>query len=552
MNLSGKIDNNFETLHKLILKSCERNSETIALIGDGGNGEKIRYRRLAEIVPKIAGSLHSLGFGKNDRIGIIGENCPGWSIVYLSILAAGATVVPVDPAMKENELVKFFRTASLKALFCSRKLYDSVKNIILLNGFEIELYVLEQKDSQGLNRFIGDKLYLEDNINSDDTAVIIFTSGTTGDPKAVNLTHRNLISNIKSIIKSKICSEYERFLSILPLFHTFEATVGFLYCLSSGYTIIYARALTSKYLLEDIKNNDITVFLAVPLLYEKIYNAILRKLNSAPFIKRNLFKTLYSISRLNKNLGVKLFKSFRKQAGLGTITRFISGGAPLSPQIAEWFNTIGIKLLQGYGLTECSPVVSVNRPKDVRYSSIGSPLPGVDVKIVNPTSDGIGEIVVRGANVTPGYINNPEATLELIRDGWLYTGDLGKIENGHIYITGRKKNLIVSGGGKNIYPEEIETELDLSGLIMESIVYGKTKSGKTGESICAIIVPDMEVLESIENGRPGAKRIRELIKIEVDMVNSRLSDYKRIESFEIRLEEFEKTSTRKIKRRLYV
>ncbi len=256
------------------------------------------------------------------------------------------------------------------------------------------------------------------------------------------------------------------------------------------------------------------------------------------------------MSRVNKNLGFNLFKSFRQKAGLGSITSFISGGAALPPTITKWFNTIGIKLFQGYGMTECSPVVTVTRPDDIRYDSIGPPLPDVEVKIDNPNGDGIGEIIVRGENTTPGYIDNPKATAELIRDGWLYTGDFGKFENGHFYVTGRKKNLIVSGGGKNIYPEEIEIELDLSGLVLESIVYGKIKQGKTGESICAIIVPDMDVIDS--NDKKTPERIRELIKTEVDEVNKRISDYKRIETFEIRLEEFEKTSTRKIKRRLYI
>jgi len=550
MESSNENDFDFKPLHRIILDSCERNHKSIALIGNGGNGQQVSYNQLKDMITCCSGKLHSLGYGKNDRIGIFSENCPEWSVAYLSILSCGATVVPIDPAMKENELVKFLRIASVKFVFCSEKLIKSVKDIIALNDFQMELCSLNGSDVNNLNSMIGDDKFVEESVPPDQTAVIIYTSGTTGDPKGVNLTHKNIIANIKSIEKAKICVKNTRFLSILPLFHTFESTVGLLYPLYCGYAIIYARSLTPKILIEDIKNNQITCLLAVPLLYEKFYNAIQRKLKSAPLIKRTLFKSLFLLSRVNKNLGTALFKSFREKAGLGSIKRFISGGAPLPPTITEWFHTIGIKLIQGYGLTECSPVVTVNHPDDIRYNSIGPVLPDVEVRIDNPNNEGIGEIIVRGDNCTPGYIDNPLATAELIRNGWLYTGDLGKIVNGHCYVTGRKKNLIVSGGGKNIYPEEIECELDLSGLILESIVYGKIKEGKTGESICAIIVPDMDVIESTEKLSP--ERIRELIKIEVDEVNKRISDYKRIEKFEIRLEEFEKTSTKKIKRRLYI
>jgi long-chain acyl-CoA synthetase len=233
---------------------------------------------------------------------------------------------------------------------------------------------------------------------------------------------------------------------------------------------------------------------------------------------------------------------------------FISGGAPLPGHIGKWFNLIGLTLLEGYGMTECSPVLAVNRPDNISIGSVGPPLPDIKIKINKPNEEGIGEIIVRGGNTTPGYLNNHEATSELLRDGWLYTGDMGKMDKGLLYITGRSKNIIISGGGKNIFPEEIEGYLNQSDYILESLAVGRERAGKTGEEIWAIIVPDKEQIE-LELTDSGVtlseNRIRELIGEVVKNVNGRLADYKRIVDFEIRTEEFEKTAAKKIKRIKY-
>ncbi len=548
----------FQSVHSCILEICRSKQEKPATVGKGGEGPIYTYGDMGILIGKIAGMLRKFKIRKGDRVGLFSENCPEWGAVYLGILATGAIVVPFDASLKESELGRFLRVAGAKILFTSPKLYKLSSDVIGLGGLETELIQFDEKMFSEIKSNNDIKEYYEKKTKVDDTAVLIYTSGTTGDPKGVILTHRNLLANITSIDQTLNVSEEDKFLSILPLHHTFEAMCGFLFPFYRGLTIVFIRSMKSRDIIEDIKNNQISCVVGVPLLYEKMYNAINRKIEELPLVKRMSFKTMFALSKLDwnltKSLGKTLFAGLRKKAGLDTIFIFVSGGAPIPPRVAEWFNLIGFNFLPGYGLTECSPVVSVNRPGAVRFESSGPALPYVDFKIYEPDVEGVGEVLVRGDNNTPGYLDNPEATADLIRDGWLYTGDLGKIKNGHLYITGRKKNLIVSGGGKNIYPEEIEAELNLSDFIAESLVLGKEKTGKVGENIWAIIVPDREHIAeklNIAEERIEPQRIRKIISAEVNAVNARISNYKKIKDFEIRNEEFEKTSTRKIKRHLY-
>lgn len=546
------------TIFGEILNTCRKFPDKEALLGRGGEGKKFTYRDVADLIGKTAGGLQERGVGKGDRVGILSENCPEWGISYLATLAAGGVVVPLDASLKDAELANLLRVSQIKLLFCSSKWFKPVSNIIVLNALQTELVVLEGEGQQTLEEFAGSKSFIVQDVTTDDTAVLIYTSGTTGDPKGVILTHRNILSNLNSIDKAIEFYENDTFLSVLPMHHTFEATCGFLFPLYLGLKIVYARSLKSRDLFQDIKSNDATVMVGVPLLYEKICGTINKKIRELPPAKRVSLKAFYAASkfawRFRMKIGRTLFKNLREKAGFNTIRLYISGGAPLPSRVAEWFNLVGFDFLEGYGLTECSPVVSVNRTHDIRFGSVGPPLPDVELEIDNSSPDGIGEVKVRGPNNTPGYLDNPEATRDLLRDRWLFTGDMGKIEKRHLYITGRKKNLIVSGGGKNIYPEEIESELNLSDHVLESLVLGRKKSNKTGEEIWAIIVPDIEYFKASDDSRgkePGPERIREVIAKVVSDVNHRLADYKRVARFEIRLEEFEKTSSRKIRRRLY-
>ena len=328
--------------------------------------------------------------------------------------------------------------------------------------------------------------------------------------------------------------------------------------LVQGLTIVYAKSLRSTDIIDDIKGYRVTVVVGVPLLYEKMYHSMRKKIAELPILKRIIIAIYYGICKIGWRIGIKagriLFKKLREKAGLNTVRIFVSGGAPLPVFVAEWFNLIGFEFLEGYGLTECAPVVAVNRFNNMRFGSVGPALPSIEIKIDKQSSEGIGEILVRGENNTPGYLDNSEATNELLKDGWLYTGDLGVIKRGCLYIKGRAKNLIVTGGGKNVYPEELEESLNCSPYILESLVLGRKKENENHESVFALIVPDMEQLELagiVQTEESDSDKIKSIIITEVAKVNNLLSNYKRIPNYEIRFKEFEKTSTKKIKRTLY-
>jgi long-chain acyl-CoA synthetase len=372
------------------------------------------------------------------------------------------------------------------------------------------------------------------------------------------LTHRNLLGDLKGIDLALDFRPTDVMLSILPLHHTFEATCGFLMPLTSGLSVVYARSLKSRDIFEDLAFNKATIMCGVPLIYEKFYQGIQRGITAAPVHRRILFRILFAMSSLGWKLGRKwgqgLFSHLRQKAGLDSIRMFVSGGAPLPSSISRFFNLIGFDFLQGYGMTETSPVVSANRPDDIEFGSSGPPLPGVEVRIDKPNAEGIGEILVRGDICTPGYKDNPEQTAALIVDGWLYTGDLGHLRRGHVWITGRAKNLIISAAGKNIYPEELEEKLVDSGFVLEALVVGRKKKGRQGEEVRAIIVPDVEqfaVELGMSAGEPDMTKVTETLKEVVAQINQQVSDYKRISDFDVQLQELEKTSSKKVKRFIY-
>ncbi len=535
--------------------AVQKNPDHIAFKASGGKGKSYSYKEVLQLVQKLADSISRNSISSSNEIGLISENRPEWGIAYLAISAAGKTVVPIDANLKEKEIAYIFDHSNIETIFTSVRfesfLQDSYNDLNLIS-------FNEASPNYWMNQLSDDNLLEESLADENDVAVLIYTSGTTGDPKAVELTHGNLISNLDGIQAAFDFQKDDIFLSLLPLHHTFEATCGFLTPLMNECTIVYARSLKSKEIVEDIKFNQATIMIGVPLLFEKMYHSILRSINAAPKSKQILFKTLFQLSGLSwksgGKLGKKLFQSLREKGCLDSIRMFISGGAAIPPHISKFYNYIGFDFIQGFGMTECSPVVTANRPEDIRFGSCGTPLIDVEVKIEHPDTFGVGEIITRGKNVTPGYRNNAKETANLIKNGWLYTGDLGKIVKGHLYITGRKKNLIVSAAGKNIYPEQIEENLLCSNLVMETVVFGRAKKGKQGEDVCAIIVPDMEQLQvehNVDIENPKIESIRAIFDAEVKRLNAEVTEHKRVNTFEVQLEELEKTSTKKVKRFIY-
>ena len=376
--------------------------------------------------------------------------------------------------------------------------------------------------------------------------ILLFTSGTTGNAKGVCLSQRNICSNILSTYGIVKVKRSDLFFSILPLHHTYECTLGFLLPIYSGASIAYCDGL--KYIVKNINEYHPSVILCVPLLLENIHKNIVKSMNKSlpeKYQKQNE-NPYYELPFVVK----KVVKSKVKNSLGGRLRVFIVGAASVNPNISKDFRALGLNTLQGYGLTECSPLVAGNTDFFIKNDSAGLPIPNVTYKIDKPNDEGVGEIIVKGPNVMLGYYNNEEETKKVLKDGWFYTGDLGKIDdNGYLYITGRCKSVIVTKNGKNIYPEEVEYYLNDSPLISESLVLGIHKENDDETYINAQILPNMEAItEYLKGSVPTKEEIKKIISDVVSSVNSKLPNYKHIKNFIIRDKEFEKTTTQKIKR----
>jgi long-chain acyl-CoA synthetase len=528
------------------------------------DGEKFSFASYGEVwqmAGRIAGGLLRRGISPGDRVGILLTDRATWALSYLGILRSGAIAVPLDNLQKPHEWAAVLAEARPRAMYISSAYNADLREECPEQAVPPHWLVVNTEDRPDLLSRIPAELTADHpptwpEITGGQTAALVFTSGTTSAPKGVILTHRNLAADVEAIHRLRLFDAEDRFLSVLPIHHTFESTAGLLNPLCLGCSVAYARGLKSRELLQDLQNSQATIMLGVPLLFEKLANAIRRGINKQPPVRRRVFEVLYRLSLAGKkqfrlNLGVLLFRSLRQKANLGHLRLVVSGAAPLPPDVSEFMDILGLPILQGYGLTETSPVLSVNPPQGYKYDTVGPPLPGVEMKIINPNREGVGEIAARGEMVTPGYYNRPKETAALFADGWLLTGDLGRRNNdGHFQITGRAKNMIVTAAGKNVYPEEIEMVLAESPLILEALVYGETKPGETRERIGCAVVPDMEYLET-EFGRLSRERIEEMLVAEVQSICSRLADYKRPTDISVQESEFEKTSTKKIKRFLF-
>jgi long-chain acyl-CoA synthetase len=542
-----------DTLFAAFRTRVDRWPDRVAVMGDGGKGKAITYRELRDLVEQLAGGLQQPEFAAVDAIGLLAENRPEWPLAYLAILASGKTVVPIDSLLKPLEILHVITHSALKMVLVSGKFEEPILQAVP----GLAIYSMESTSERSWRTLFRRVDQLRPP-RADRPAALIYTSGTTGNPRAVVLSHRNLLSNLEGIRQSLHFGPDDRFLSILPLHHSFECTCGFLTPLMSGSMIVYARSFKSKDILEDIGANEISIMCGVPLLFEKMHHAIRRGIEAAPWHRRLLFRLLYALSslgwRLDRKWGKPLFRTLRGKAGLGSIRMFVSGGAAIPPEVSRFFNLLGFDFLQGYGLTECSPVVTVNRPEAIRFDSIGEPLRNVEIRIDRPDDSGCGEILVRGPNNTVGYQGNPEKTAELLRDGWLHTGDLGYYRDGHLHVCGRSKTLIVSAAGKNIYPEELEEKLLESPYVMEAVVFGRKRDARQGEEVCAILVPDLEQFRAefgVEPDESEGGVVRHTLAAIVADTNLRMADYKRISSHSVQLAELEKTSSRKVKRSLY-
>ena len=487
----------------------------------------------------------------NKRIAVIGKNSYKWAISYLASSIVGV-VVPIDKELHSDDVINFMNVAECECVLGDGKNLKTItENIEKLNNKKTIFVDFEKSFEHYLEA--GRTLLEKENtkfgeikINPDEMKILLFTSGTTGNAKGVCLSQRNICSNILSIYGIVKVKRSDLFFSILPLHHTYECTIGFLLPLYSGASICYCDGL--RYISKNMLEYHPSVILCLPLLLESMYKKIMKSLKKSlpekytkddknpidklPFILRKI------VSRKVKNtLG-------------GRLRVFIVGAAAVNPEIANTFDKLKLNSLQGYGLTECAPLVAGNTDFFKRNDSAGLPIPTVEYKIDNPNQEGVGEIIVKGPNVMLGYYNMPEETEKVLKDGWFHTGDLGKIdENGFLYITGRCKSVIVTKNGKNIYPEEIESYLNESPLISESLVIGTHKENDDETYVNAQIFPNKEAItEYLKGTVPTKEEIKKVISDVIANVNSKIPNYKHIKDFAIRDSEFEKTTTQKVKR----
>ncbi len=573
MNEKDEISAELITFPELVRRNAEKYGERITFqMRRDGIFETFTYKKVYEMVRSIATALISIGVRKGERAGVISENRPEWPISYLSIVYAGGTIVPIDPQLKHKEIGHILNLSGTKVVFSSKKylpvLQECRENMglpetIILMGksYSKEFVVMDDFIKKGQELLSKGSFVPEDSEKGiDDLLAIIFTSGTTGKSKGVMLTQRNVMFD--AIASSKVIKviEGDNFMSVLPLHHTFEATAGFILPFYKGAMITYARSLKSREIIEDIEDSVATILLGVPLLFEKMLKGLHKGISEQKGIIRVLVGTNLAIVRGLKKLfkvdvGHTLFSSVRNKAGLGSLRLLVAGGAALPLWVSKGFKELGFKIIQGYGLTETSPVTNVNPLNKVKPVSIGPPIPGIEVRIADPDKMGIGEITVKGPIVMKGYYRDEEETNKVKRGGWLYTGDYGRTDDdNYFYVTGRKKSVIVSHAGKNIYPEEIEGELLTSDFIEEVLVIGRINSTTKREEVHAIIYPNWEELDRFTEQKgieQTGKWVEGFFTEEIAKHCKDLADYKRVKSFSIREEEFPKTTTRKIKRFLF-
>jgi len=548
-----------KTTVDLITNSAENYPETIATeIRQQDGWKSINYKTLLHHIETIATYLRRRGINRGDRVGIISKNNPEWGIAYLSIHWAGAIAVPIDAKMTCSEINHIIKNADVKIVFTSKNRFEDVKQI----GSEIpnfqEIIPIETLTSLRNNLPASSPA----NIFEDDIATLLYTSGTTGSSKGVVLTHKNLCSNINGLYQTINYGEGTRFYHILPLHHIFASTVGLLGALLAGSTIIFATSLKSSDIKKDMKEKKPEIMLVVPLILEKFVKAINREISHLNLGKKGAFIALKGLAKMfnlfSKGAGASIFfKSLREEVGFDKMRILVSGGAVLPKWISLQLEQWGFPILQGYGLSETSPVLSVVPPYKPKNTSVGFALPGVSIKIYNPGEDGVGEIIAKGDNVMQGYYKNESATREVFtKDGWFLTGDMGYIDDeGYLYITGRKKSVIVTKGGKNIYPEEIEERLLESPFISEVLVTMKENPKTEQKEIVAVVFPDYTMLDEhfTEKGinNPDENQVYKVVSEEVKRINKEITNFKRVRRIILREEEFPKTTTQKIKRYLF-
>lgn len=516
------------------------------------------HKEIRDMINNLGTALINLGL-KGKRIAVIGENRYEWEIAYLSIVCGTGIVVPLDKSLPANELELLIERSNIEAIFYTKKYSDIIQNIkfseknklkhlISMDNDESFEGIYSQKELIREGKKLieeGNKEFLNAQINPKEMSIMLFTSGTTSKSKVVALSHENICTNLMDIGSVLDVTQEDVFLSVLPIHHVFECTVGFLFSLYKGAETVFCDGL--RHIVENLNEYHVTVMACVPGIYERIFMMIRKKLEKQGKLEGILEnEEKYKNSSMQKKKEV--FKEIHDMLG-GKIKLLISGAAALDKTIEERYRLLGLNLVQGYGLTETSPVVAVGTNKYYKLGSIGKTVPSVEAKLVDVNDDGIGELVVRGSSVMLGYYENEKVNKKSLQDGWFYTGDLAKIdEEGYIFICGRKKSVIVLKNGKNIFPEEMENLVNKIEGIKESFIFGKIQSNDENNiKINVKIVFDRDVIKDVYKVEKD-EDIYKVLSKKIKEVNQTMPSYKAIRGMILTEEPLIKTTTNKIKR----
>ena len=509
------------------------------------------YTEAKKKIYDFAGALIDKGVKKGELVILTGKNSIEWAVSYLAILAAGGIVVPLDYQFSEAEMENIISFTDARVLIIDEEKYDGIGKA---SGKEFVKFSLSKNNANYIFDMTAKSLEKQIPVAPDEMAAILFTSGTTGNPKGVMLTHSNLAHDALLAQMNLVILQTDVFYAILPLHHSYTMLAVFIETIAVGAELVFASKLVVSQMLLDLKQGNVTMFLGVPMLFNRILKGILKGIREKGIVVFGIIKMLLFISGFikklfGKNIGKKLFKSVLKKASLSSIRICISGGGPLPPSTFKIYNQLGLNFVQGYGLTETSPIVALNPVEHFKIKSVGKMLPSVEAKIIDPDHDGRGEIALRGPVIMKGYYKNPEATKEvLMEDGFFLSGDVGYLDSeNYLYLTGRKKSLIVTEGGKNVFPEEIEDKFQLYDEIEQVFVRGYIKDKKNrSEEIEALFYPSEEL-----RNKYSKEENHEKIKKIVHEINMGSPQYMWITKTGILDKPLEMTSTKKIKRYKY-
>lgn len=550
------------SVQDMILKSIVNFDDKLALEDLADNPiSRMTYKQLHDYIVRFGKALLSIGLRERDHIAVISENRVQWSLTYLTSMCFNMVIVPIDKNLSQNEILNIIHESEAKGIVFSdsfEPLMKEKRDSLLNLKYYINMDSREHKSGiYSMPKMIeGQNAKIErlPHINPEEMSEIIFTSGSLGRAKGVMLSQKNISANLMAMTSMIRIGPEDRFLSVLPIHHKYECTCGMLCPLYGGGSVHYARSL--KTVVDDLQKVKATILLGVPLLYDKMFKKIYKGIQENK-LKSKVIPPLITLTNIFQSFGWKsskklIFKELHQRFG-GHIRLFIAGGAAPDPKVAKGLREFGFGFVQGYGLTETSPIVALNRVYSFKDNAAGLPLPGLQVKINNPDSKGIGEIYVKGDSVMIGYYRNKKLTEESFDDGWFKTGDIGSFdEDGFLHINGRQKNVIISKSGENVFPEEIEDILNRNPFVQECMVYGE-KDDKHSEIIAVQIVTDAEAfIEYAEkkNVSITPELVTSIISDAVKEANKELPAFKQIRKFYIRDSEFEKTTTQKIKRYL--